>query len=100
MANKKLETIANGALSAMAKRVREEFKNGTITAPANKNAIKAYRTKWEKKLDTKLAQIERKDFAGYYDKKPDEYKKDCEEAYYARFILRIPDDEWADYLER
>lgn len=99
MTNKQMETIANGALSAMAKKVQAEFDNRTIQAPANKNAIKAYRTKWQKKLNDKLAYIERKDFAGYYKDKPEEYKKDCEDAYYARFILRIPDEDWVKYLE-
>lgn len=99
MTNKQMEDIAMGAMGAMSKKVGQEYKDKTIPHPANVNAIDAFNKKWGKQLDDKLALIERRRRTGYYDKNPDDYKKDYEDAYYARFILRIGDKGWKNYLK-
>lgn len=99
MTGKQKEKIAETSLSEMSKKVRDEYNKKTLPAPTNKAAIKAYRTKWQKTLDNKLAAIERREAAKHYDQHPDDYKKDWDDAYYARFIIRIQDSDWENYLK-
>lgn len=99
MTNKEREKIVDQARSEMARKVHDEYKGRNLPHPANKNAVEAFRKQWGKKMDDKVDAIHRKESTGYYDKNPDQYKKDWDEAYYARFIINLNDGEWANYLK-
>ena len=99
MANNNLKKIPETALTEMSKKVHDEFSKKTIPAPTNKNAIAAYRKNWQKKLNDKISLIERREHAGYYNNNPEAMKKDYDDAYYARFIIRISDEDWNKYLK-
>lgn len=98
MTNKEKERLADKARTEMAKKVHDEFNKKTGPHPANKNAIETFKKQWGKKLDDKMAYIDRRERAGHYEKNPDDFKKDWDDAYYARFILHINDRNWEEYL--
>ena len=99
MTNKDREKYSDQARSEMAKKVRDEYAKKTIPHPANVNAIKTFTKQWQKKLDDKLALIERREKTGFYDSNKDAYKKDWDDAYYARFIIHLDEDDWKEYLK-
>ena len=100
MTNKDREKYSDQARSEMAKKVRDGYNKKTLADhPANVNAIGTFKKQWEKKLEDKLAFIERREKSNYYDGKPGDYKKDWEDAFYARFIIYLNEDAWKEYLK-
>lgn len=99
MTNREKERLTDQARAEAAKLTHDEYEKKTIPHPANKNAIAAFRKQWGKKLDDKLAYIERRESAGFYKDNPEAYKKDWDEAYYARFIVNIQDGAWENFFK-
>ena len=100
MTDKDREKYSDQARSEMAKKVRDGYDKKTLADhPVNVNAIGTFKKQWEKKLEDKLALIQRRESTGYYDNNKDAYKKDWDEAYYARFIIHLDEDAWKEYLK-
>lgn len=100
MTNKERERLSDQASSEMAKMVRDGYdKKALPDHPTNVDTINAFIIKWKKKLDDKLKYIEYREKNKHYDNNPDDFKKDWEEAYYARFIIHLDEDDWREYLK-
>jgi len=100
MTDKQFTKIAQDALSAMSDKVNRDLRSGEIPHPANKNAIAQFRRKMTNQGKEITSLIDRRRQSGYYDKNPGAAKKDWEDAYYVRFILRLQDDDWEHFFNK
>ena len=99
MTNSEKEKTVDQARSEQAKNVRDGFDNKTLPHPDSVNAVGAFRKQWQKKLDDKLNLIECRENSGHYNGNPADFKKDWDDAYYARFIIHLDADDWKEYLK-
>ena len=99
MTNREKEEMADQARSEQTENVRDGFDKKTLPHPDSINALGDFRKQWQKKLDYKLDLIECRENSGHYNEKPSDFKKGWNDAYYARFIIHLNEEEWKEYFK-
>ena len=92
--------LADQSIREMVKKVGDEYENKTLPHPANKDDIKAFKKQWGEEFNERFELINERLRLGFYENNAAAFKKDYDDAYYARFIFRINEDEWEYFLNK